>query len=89
MKFFLMLTGALVLSVSAAQAQTVVSGATVPGPVQSTSSGAPIGTSNAGGSARGRGRTATAPNMTRSDKKMMRKMGKVKYKATDEETKTQ
>jgi opacity protein-like surface antigen len=93
MKSFLMLAGALVLSTSAAFAQTVVSGTTtpgtaVPGTVSAGQPATPIGDSNAG-SARGRGRHATAPNMTREDKKMMRKMGKVKYKATDEETKTQ
>jgi opacity protein-like surface antigen len=79
MKSFLMLAAAFVLSASAAHAQTVVSGSTVPGPVPSPENTAPVSTSN-GGSPRARGHVADAPNMTREDKKMMRKMGKVKYK---------
>lgn len=93
MKSFLILAGALALSTSAALAQTVVSGTStpgtaVPGTVSSAQPAAPIGDSNAG-SPRARGHVAKAPNMTREDKKMMRKMGKVKYKAADEETKKQ
>ena len=75
MKSFLLLAGALALSISAAQAQTVVPGGAVP----SAQSGIPVGTSNAG-SPRAPGHVAKAPNMTRSDKKMMRKMGKIRYK---------
>jgi len=78
MKSLLMLAAAFVLSAGAAHAQTVVSGTTVPGPVPSPENTAPVNTSN-GGSPRARGHVAKAPNMTREDKKMMRKMGKVKY----------
>jgi hypothetical protein len=79
MKLFLMLAAAFALSATAALAQTVVSGSTVPGPVASPETNSPAGVSN-GGSPRARGHVADAPNMTREDKKMMRKMGKVKYK---------
>lgn len=91
MKLLLAFAAACLLS-TAAQAQTVLpSGAVAPAGAVSPATGVPItpGTvpgaqpvatpaTRDGGSPRASRRDETAPNMSRKDKKMLRKMGKVK-----------
>jgi hypothetical protein len=85
MKSFLLLAAAFVLTTSATLAQTVVPGSSVPGPVvpgtlPNGQTGIPTSVSSAG-SPRAKSNSQKVANLDRKDKKMMRKMGKVKYKS--------
>lgn len=93
MKSLLLLATAFALATGAASAQTVVSGASAPGPaipgtLPNGQTGIPA-TATDGGSPRAKSRSQKVPNLDRQDKKMMRKMGKVKYHsdATSKENK--
>ncbi|RZL04775.1 MAG: hypothetical protein EOO62_20525 [Hymenobacter sp.] len=95
MRFLLLLAGALAYSTSAALAQTVLpSGAVAPAGSVITPSGVPVtpgtvpgaqplstpATRNAG-SPRSSRHDKKVPGLSHDDRKRMRKMGKVKYKA--------
>lgn len=92
MKLLLAITTACLLSAAAAQAQTVLpSGAVAPAGAVVTPSGVPVTpatvpgsqplstpTTRDGGSPRASRRDEKVPGMSREDKKMMRKMSRVK-----------